>query len=97
MEFLQMQWRSLQRFVTNTTKEKHQMEITDLAKSWDIIKKGRLDDYATAVGEFDSETGDDISDDNYDEELLGWIGSFFLLLYEDNMLTNSFSSLGLAH
>ena len=79
-------------------------ELIDLAKLWDTIKLGRLEDYPFDVSDIESD------DDEHEDVFVGEIGTVdhqkkcrkcpgcvLLLLNEYNMLTNTFKYVGLAY
>ena len=91
---------------STVTKDVLQEELLGLAKCWDVIKLGRLEDYP-----YEQDEQDDSDEDADDEkEIVGDYGStehrkhcknctscVFLLLSEYNMLTNAFVNIGLAY
>ena len=93
------------------TKSRLHVEIIELARVWDVMKLGRLDEYEHSPDHHDnSDKSDSDGDKNDDQKFTGNFGSaehrehcrncagcVYLLLHEYNMLTNAFSCIGLAY
>ena len=103
--------KALQHCDSTITKSRLHVEIIELARVWDVMKLGRLDEYEHSPDHHDNSDKSDSDDDkNDDQKFTGNFGSaehrehcrncagcVYLLLHEYNMLTNAFSCIGLAY
>ena len=86
----------------DVTKAVLQDELLDLAKHWDVIKLGRLEDYQEDESE-DAESEDEsefvgaVGSDEHQKKCRNCPGCVLLLLTEYNMLTNTFKYIGLGY
>ena len=93
---------SLRHFEANITLTDLQNELIDLAKSWDVVKLGRLDGFDYYHEDSDdegskSEDESQFTSPNHTDPCRKYPLYVYLLMTEYNMLTNAFQSVGLAY
>ena len=64
---------ALKRFEPNVSKTKMKDEIIDLAKNWDVIKMGRLEDFEPFIVETEEDSDSDNESELHEHDTEMWV------------------------